>query len=139
MPHRLAGVRFDCRDRAICAADDNQARAVDRRDDGCRINSIERAASGRAGPNTFARPFVKSVEAVAAQRRIAPAVNDRADDNQIAFDDRRSGAPALRCPSPKLFRQRTAPEHFAVIGEGRQFIARAEGVDIARRRIADGR
>src|SRR5205085_8525920 len=97
------------------SADKNQPGAIDRSGDGRRIDRIVRSASRLADPDRFSRPFIEGVKPVAARTIVAPTFRDCADDDEIAFDDRGSGAPAVRRPGAVLIGQRTVPQQFTVV------------------------
>src|SRR5205823_17018 len=129
-PHRLSRQGLHRVDRAIGSADYYQTDAVNRRGDRSWINSVIRAAPRRTGPHTFASLLVEGKEAMFTLRSVAPAIDDRAYNYQIAFDDWRSGAPAVSCPRAEFLSQRAAPKNLAVIRQRSQLIAGAEHIDI---------
>src|SRR5262249_1984310 len=114
-PHGLAGLRFQRVLRAVRAAYEDQPRAIDRGGDGRRIDRVVRPASRLADPDRFSRPFIEGVKPMGAWTVVAPTFRNRADDDEIAFDDRGSGASAVRRPGAVFIGQRTVPHQFTVV------------------------
>src|SRR5690349_8825888 len=109
LPHRLARLRFDRVDKPVAAALDQQSCSVDVRDDRRRVRSVVRAAARRADPHRLPSLFVERHEAMCAASVLAPLEGDAADDHEIAVDDRRYGASAVRGEQTEVFTERTFP------------------------------
>ena len=79
--------------------------SVNRRGYGGRISRVERTPARGANPNGFAGLLVEGVVTVSALGQIAPAIGHCADDDQIALDDGRNGAPTMSRPGSEFLGQ----------------------------------
>src|SRR5690349_14780001 len=86
-PNRLAGLRLDGMNEAVARALNQQAGAIDVRDDRRRVSRVVRAAAGRAYPNRFAGFLVEGEETMRAASVLAPLKRHRAHDHEIAVDN----------------------------------------------------
>ena len=74
-----------------------------------------------------------------AASMLAPLERHAAHDHQIAVDDRRNGAAAVRGEQTKVLTERSFPQHFSVAVQSDQVSAAAKHVNISGRRIANRR
>jgi hypothetical protein len=68
---------------------------------------------------------------------LAPLKSDATDDHQIAINDRRDGATAVRREQSEIFAERSFPQNFSIAIETDQVAADPEGVDVSSRSISD--
>ncbi len=138
-PDAFAGLRLHGVHRAVAAADDQLAHAVDGRDDPRRKGGVVGTAAGLRGVDDLAGALVERDEAVAARAHRAPVGERRVDDHQVAVDDRRRGTAAVRRERRELFADRPVPQQLAVAAERDHGRAGAEGVHVAGFRIGGRR
>ena len=138
-PDLLAGLRLHRVDAAVAAAADEQPRAVDRGDHRRRVVRVVRPAAGAGDPDDVAGPLVERDEAVLPRRARAPARDRRADDHQVAVDERRHRPAAVRGEGGELLADRAIPQELAVLAQRDDRRADAQRVDVAGLGIGGGR
>ena len=95
---------------------------------------------GFATYDDLASTFVERDDAMRPRGLAAPVRHCRADDDEIAVDDRRHRPPAVGGECGKFFADRSLPERLAVAADSAiERGADAERVDVARFRIRGGR
>src|SRR5688572_23550771 len=80
---------------SVATAGDEHPGTVDIRNDRRRVRSVVWTAAGRADPHHLPISLVESHEAVAGPCQLAPTGGDAADDDKIAFNNRRYRASAV--------------------------------------------
>src|SRR4029079_544178 len=114
-PHLLAGLRLHRVDAAVAAAADQKTQPVDRANERRRVIGVVGAPARTGDPDDVAAALVERHEPVLPRRARAPARDRGGDDDQIAVDDRRRGAAAVRGERGELFADRAIPEQLAVL------------------------
>src|SRR4051794_14584384 len=109
LPNGLAGLWFDCVDKAVAAALNQESRAVDVSDDRRRVSRVVRTATRRTNPHHLAGFFVERHEAMCTASVLAPLERDAADDHEIAVDDGRHCASTVRGEQSEVFGEGTLP------------------------------
>src|SRR5262249_14282490 len=116
-PHGLSGLDLHSVHGPVSSADHHQSHPVNGRDYRSRVDRIVRTPAGRACPYALPGPLVESIKAMAALSGITPAVDDRTDDDQIAFDHRRGCPTPMRSPRAEFVSKRSTPQYLAVAAE----------------------
>ena len=127
-PDLLAGLRLDRVDAAVAEPSDQQPQAVDGGDESA---ARTRCRTGRPpgfdDVDDFAGALVERDEAMRARRRRTPVGDRRADDDEIAVDDRRHRAATVRGERGELLAERAAPEQLAVAAQRDRLVRRRSG------------
>ena len=138
-PHLLTGLRFDRLISAVAVSADEQADAVDRRDDRRRICRVVRSSTGRRDVDDVAGSLVERDESQRAVGQRAPVRDGGIDDDQIAIDERRHRPAAVRGEGGEFLTDGSLPEQLAILVQCDDQRADAERVDVARLGIGGGR
>ena len=103
IPYRLAGLRFHGQGGAVGPAGDQQAHAVDGDDVHGGVAGVIGPPARRADPHDVAGLLVESDHALRAVSLSAPSGSGRGHDHEVAVDDGRRRASAVRGERGELF------------------------------------
>ena len=100
-------------DAAVSRPEQQHFHAVGHGQDGSTVGRVVRQRPSSVVPDRLTVAFVERDEVVLRLGLIAPADNDRADDDEVAVDDWVVGSPTIGAQQAKLLTERPAPQSLA--------------------------